>query len=113
MEYSEFSITHLLKKSIKFFLLILYATFVIALAFGPIIAGIWTILPAEIFGWEVSKASYLGYESTCSFAPFSSTILFGMGIIGMILLMKFWKYLRRNLKNSTIYLKYKALTNQI
>ena len=72
----------LIKVVLIFFIAIIYLTFVIALSFGALTAGIFTVLPAESFGWTVSKPSYLGYYSVCSFAPFSTLILFGMFIIG-------------------------------
>ncbi|MFW9828409.1 MAG: hypothetical protein ACFFEY_12535 [Candidatus Thorarchaeota archaeon] len=108
----KISLLRLLKKSIKLFLVILYITFVIALSFGPLVAGVWTLIPAMAFGWEVSKTSYLGYYSTCTFAPFSTIVLFGLATIGFVLLMKLRKYLLRKTKNSILYLKYKALINQ-
>ncbi|MFW9879828.1 MAG: hypothetical protein ACFFG0_42685 [Candidatus Thorarchaeota archaeon] len=111
MEKKRFSLGGLLKKAIKSFLIILYITFVIALSFGPLVAGVWALIPAEAFGWEVSKASYLGYYSTCTFAPFSTIILFALSFIGFILLMKLRKYLVRKSKNSVVYLKYKNLTS--
>ncbi|MFX1234463.1 MAG: hypothetical protein ACFFBY_07855 [Promethearchaeota archaeon] len=108
----KFSMVNLLKKSIKLFIVIFYITFIFALSFGSLVAGIWTVIPAEAFGWEVSKASYLGYYSTCSFAPFSTVILFGISFIGFILLLKLRKYLVRKAKNSVLYLKYKTLINK-
>ncbi|MFX0036725.1 MAG: hypothetical protein ACFE9I_13935 [Candidatus Hermodarchaeota archaeon] len=112
MQNKRISSINLLKKSIMLFLIILYITFVIALSFGPIVAGIWTLIPAEAFGWEVSKVSYLGYYSTCTFAPFSTISLFSLAFIGFFLLMKLQKYLARKFKTSGLYLKYKTLTNQ-
>ncbi|MFX0058355.1 MAG: hypothetical protein ACFE85_14780 [Candidatus Hodarchaeota archaeon] len=112
MEKKKLSLVGLVKKSIKLFLIILYIIFVIALAFGPLVAGIWTLIPAEFFGWEVSKLSYLGYYSTCTFAPFSSIGLFGLSFIGFILLIKLRKYLVRKTKNSILYLKYKTLVSR-
>jgi hypothetical protein len=108
----KISLVNLLKKSIKLFLIILYTIFIIALSFGPLVAGTWTLIPAEAFGWEVSKASYLGYYSTCTFAPFSTIILFSLAFIGFILLIKLQKYLSRKTKNSVLYLKYKTLISQ-
>ncbi|MFX1470385.1 MAG: hypothetical protein ACFFB8_17215 [Promethearchaeota archaeon] len=112
MENKRISLVSLLKKSIKLFLIILYITFVIALSFGPIVAGFWTLIPAEVFGWEVTKVSYLGYYSTCTFAPFSTISLFSLAFIGLILLIKLRRYLVRKSKNSALFLKYKTLTNQ-
>lgn len=80
---------------------------------GGISAGIMTLTPPEAFGWTVSNTNYLGYTSNCTFAPFSSLMLFGMAFIGSILLIKLIKYLRRKSKNSEIYLKLKMLTNKI
>ncbi|MDX1797699.1 MAG: hypothetical protein R3255_03530, partial [Candidatus Lokiarchaeia archaeon] len=44
---------------------------------------------------DASKLCYLGYYAHCSFAPFSTLILFAMAIVGTILLTKFIKYSRR------------------
>jgi len=112
MERRKISLKGLLKKSIKLFIAILYISFVVALSFGSLVAGIFTVIPAEFFGWEVSKASLLGYYSTCGFAPFSTIILFGMTFIGFILLGKLMKYLKRKMNTSEIYLRFKMLTQK-
>ena len=80
---------------------------------GGVIAGIMTLTPPEGFGWTVSSTNYLGYMSICSFAPFSSLLLFGMALLGFVLLLKIIKYLRRKTKKSEIYVKLKTLTNKI
>ncbi len=73
----------IVKKTLKFILLIFYVTIVIALIVAPIAPGIMTLLPSE-----ASKPNYLGYYSICSFAPFSTIILLALVIIGVILLVK-------------------------
>ncbi|MFW9941422.1 MAG: hypothetical protein ACFFFT_10315 [Candidatus Thorarchaeota archaeon] len=107
MERTKLSLASLLKKVLKLFLIVFSFTFAIALSFGPIIAGIITLLPAD-----ASKASYLGYHSTCAFAPFSTIILFGFGFIGITLLMKLRKYFVRKSKKSVPYLENEALIDQ-
>ena len=97
----------------KLFLAILYITIIISMIAGGVSAGIMTLTPPEAFGWTVSNTNYLGYLSICSFAPFSSLLLFGMAFIGFLLLLTFIKYLRRKSKTSEIYIKVKALTNKI
>ena len=96
----------LLKKLVKgtliFFVAFIYISFVISLSFGSLTAGIFTVLPAEGFGWTVSKPSYLGYYSVCSFAPFSTLILFGMASLGFFLLVKLGSFLRKRYRNSKI-----------
>ena len=103
----------IVKNSILLFVAIVYIAFVVALSFGSATAGVFTVLPAEFFGWEVSKPSALGYYSVCSFAPFSTLILFGMSVVGFLLLAKLVKYLRRKTKNSKLYLRYKIPTQQV
>lgn len=61
-----------------------------ALVFGGIVPGIMTLLPDE-----ASKPCYLGYYAHCSFTPFSTIILFGMALIGSVLLVKLIKYFKR------------------
>jgi hypothetical protein len=107
MVRKKFSLVSLLKKAIKMFLNTLYITFVIAFSFGTLIAGILTILPAE-----ASKASYLGYYSTCSFAPFSTIILFSLAFIGFILLMKLRKYFVTKSRKQLVYLENETLIKQ-
>ncbi|MFW9783903.1 MAG: hypothetical protein ACFFFB_16580 [Candidatus Heimdallarchaeota archaeon] len=113
MENKRKFLGNILKKTIKSFLIILYITIITGMIGGGISAGIMTLTPPEAFGWTVSSTNYLGYISTCAFAPFSSLLLFGMAFIGSILLMKFIKYLRRKSKNAEIYLKLKMLVNKI
>ncbi|MFX1447975.1 MAG: hypothetical protein ACFFCG_07540 [Promethearchaeota archaeon] len=88
-------------------------TIIISMIAGGVTAGLMTLTPPEDFGWTGSSTNYLGYISICSFAPFSSLMLFGMAFIGSILLLKFIKYLRRKFKTSEIYIKVKTLTNKI
>lgn len=113
MEKRKISLKNLLKKSLRLFLAIFYLTIIIVMIAGGVSAGIMTLTPPEEFGWTVSKTNYLGYMSICSFTPFSSILLFGMAVIGSILLMKLIKRVRRKSKTSEIYLKFKALTNKI
>ncbi|MFW9938493.1 MAG: hypothetical protein ACFFD5_12650 [Candidatus Thorarchaeota archaeon] len=58
--------------------------------FGGIVPGILTLLPDE-----ASKPCYLGYYAHCSFAPFSTLILFGLALLGVVLLVKLIKYFKR------------------
>ncbi|MFX1408194.1 MAG: hypothetical protein ACFFBW_14690 [Promethearchaeota archaeon] len=81
-----------MKGIIKSFLLLLYTIFVFGLVFGGIVPGILTLLPDE-----ASKPCYLGYYAHCSFAPFSTLILFGMALVGVVLLVKLIKYFKRKL----------------
>jgi len=113
LEKKKVTFKNLLKKSIKLFLILFYIALIIAMIAGGVSAGIMTLTPPEGFGWTVSNANYLGYMSICSFAPFSSLLLFGMAAIGSLLLMKLIKYLRRKSKTSEIYLKFKTITNKI
>lgn len=80
---------------------------------GGISAGSLTLIPPEGFGWTVSKANHLGYMSICPFAPFSTFLLFGMALLGFILLWKLIKYLRRKSKKSEIYVKVKTVVDKI
>ncbi len=107
----KISLKRILKSILIFFMAIIYITIVIALSFGSLTAGIFTILPAEGFGWTVSKPNYLGYSSVCSFAPFSTIILFAMSIVGFFLLVKLVSFLKRKYKNSKIPLSPKIITN--
>ena len=91
----NFIVPIVLKMLIKFNLVFLYLTFVIALSFGSLTAAIFTILPPDGLGWTVSKPNYLGYYSVCSFAPFSTLILVGMALIGFFLLIKFGSVIKR------------------
>lgn len=79
-----------MKSVIKSILLLFYIIFVVSLIGGGISAGIMTLIPDD-----ASKLCYLGYYAHCSFAPFSTLILFAMAIVGTILLTKFIKYSRR------------------
>ena len=76
-------------KFFKLFLAAIYIAIVFILVFGGIPMGIWTLLPDE-----AKKPCYLGYYAHCSFTPFSTIILFGMTILGIILLMKLKNYLK-------------------
>jgi hypothetical protein len=80
----------MLKSIIKSFLLLLYTIFVFGLVFGGIVPGILTLLPDE-----ASKPCYLGYYAHCSFTPFSTLILFGIALVGVVLLVKLIKYFKR------------------
>ncbi len=72
-----------INKILKFFLLVLYLTLVIALVVAPIAPAIMTLIPAQ-----ASKPNYLGYYSICSFTPFSTIILLLLIVIGVVLLVK-------------------------
>jgi len=113
LEKGGLNLLSILKKSIKITLAIFYITLIVSMIAGGITAGVFTILPAEDFGWTVSHASYLGYFSVCSFAPFSSIMLFGMAFLGIILLIKYSKYIRKKIRKSSLFLKIKMLTNKI
>lgn len=80
---------------------------------GGITAGIWTLIPAETFGWTVNNISYLGYASTCAFAPFSSLMLFAMALLGLIPFVKLIKYFSRISKGSKLIQKFKLITNKV
>lgn len=64
--------------------------FLLAMVIGGIGSGIWTLLPTELVGWGAITPNYLGYVSHCSFAPFSSLMLFLMAAVGLVLIYKFW-----------------------
>jgi hypothetical protein len=113
LEKGGFKLLSILKKSIIITLAIFYITLIINMIAGGITAGIFTILPVEDFGWTVSHANYLGYFSVCSFAPFSTLMLFGMAFLGIILLIKYSKYMRRKIRKSSLFLKIKMLTNKM
>ncbi|MFX0076522.1 MAG: hypothetical protein ACFE96_13855 [Candidatus Hermodarchaeota archaeon] len=113
MEKKKFSFKKVFLKSIKLILISLYLTIIISMIAGGITAGTLTLLPPDGFGWTVSKANYLGYMSICAFAPFSSLLLFGMAVLGYVLLLKLIKYIRRKTKQSEIYVKVKTLANKI
>ena len=89
LEIKVNSIKRVSKLILKSFLLILYTVFLLSLILGARILGIMTLIPDE-----ASKPCYLGYYAHCSFTPYSTLILFIMAIIGIILLMKFIKYIR-------------------
>ena len=113
MENRKINLRDLLKKLIKLLAISIYLSIIISMIAGGVIAGIMTLTPPEGFGWTVSKNNYLDYMSICSFAPFSSLLLFGMASIAVFLLIKLLKYLRRKTKKSEIYFKLKALVNKI
>jgi hypothetical protein len=71
----------------------IYTLFVTALVFGGLVPGILTLIPDE-----ASKPCYLGYYAHCSFTPFSTLILFGMALVGLVLLVKLIKYYKKELK---------------
>jgi hypothetical protein len=98
MDKKRISFKNLLLKSLKIILIILYITIIVSMIAGGVTAGIMTLIPSEGLGWTVSKANYLGYMSICSFAPFSTSLLFGMAFLGSFLLLKRVKYLRRKSK---------------
>ena len=107
MERKKLSVVGLLKKAIIGFLTAIYMIFIIALSLGSSVAGILTLLPAE-----ASKASYLGYYSTCAFAPFSTIILLSLAFVGFVLLMKLSNYLRRKSRKTVVYLENETLINR-
>jgi len=107
MERKKFSLVSLLKKLIKLFFMTLYVILIVGLSFGTASASIITILPAE-----ASKVNHLGYYSTCSFAPYSTIILFSLAILGFILLIKFVKRLVRQSKKSVLYLGRETVITQ-
>ena len=80
----------LLKKIIKLFLFIFYFAFALALVICGIVFGIMTLIPDD-----ASKPCYLGYYAHCSFTPFSTIILFAMTLVGLILLLKITKDLKK------------------
>jgi hypothetical protein len=90
MERNKKLIRKMLLKVVKSTFISIYLLLVIGLIAGGISAGILTILPSE-----ASKPCYLGYYAHCSFAPYSTLILFTMAIIGTILLVKLIKYFKR------------------
>ena len=107
MERKKFSLVRLLKKLIKLFFMTVYAILILGLSFGTVSASIITILPAE-----ASKVNPLGYYSTCSFAPYSTIILFSLAILGFILLFKFVKHLVRQSKKSVAYIGRETVITQ-
>ena len=90
MEINKSSIKRISKLIVKSFLLVFYMVFIFSLILGGIIPGIITLIPDE-----ASKPCYLGYYAHCSFTPYSTLILCVMAIIGIILLLKLIKYIRR------------------
>ncbi|MFX1378726.1 MAG: hypothetical protein ACFFA4_06495 [Promethearchaeota archaeon] len=90
MEKNKKSLKKILKSVIKSSLLLFYTIIIGSLIIGGISAGVMTLIPDE-----ASKTCYLGYYAHCSFAPFSTLILFAMTIVGTILLIKFIKYAKR------------------
>jgi len=90
LEINKSSIKRISKLIVKSFLLVFYMVFIFSLILGGIIPGIITLIPDE-----ASKPCYLGYYAHCSFTPYSTLILCVMAIIGIILLLKLIKYIRR------------------
>ncbi|MFX1591609.1 MAG: hypothetical protein ACFFCL_02850 [Promethearchaeota archaeon] len=90
MEINKNSVKNISRKIIKSILFLFYIVFVGSLIIGGISAGIMTFIPDE-----ASKPCYLGYYAHCSFTPYSTLILFAMAAVGIILLLKLIKYLRR------------------
>ncbi|MFW9969428.1 MAG: hypothetical protein ACFFDF_04450 [Candidatus Odinarchaeota archaeon] len=90
MEKKKRSLKKILKSVIKSIILLFYIIIVVSLIIGGISAGIVTLIPDS-----ASKPCYLGYYAHCSFTPFSTLILFAMALVGIILLIKFIKYVRR------------------
>ncbi|MFX1316133.1 MAG: hypothetical protein ACFE9T_09740 [Promethearchaeota archaeon] len=90
LEKNKKSLKNILRKIVKSLIFLIYIIFVGSLIIGGISAGIMTLIPAE-----ASKPCYLGYYAHCSFTPFSTLILYGMAILGVILLVKLIKYIKR------------------
>jgi len=90
LERNKKSLKNILRKIIKSLLFLIYIIFVGSLIIGGISAGIMTLIPDE-----ASKSCYLGYYAHCSFTPFSTLILFAMAILGIVLLIKLIKYIKR------------------
>ena len=90
MEINKNSIKTIPRKIIKSILLVLYISFIVALITGGISTGIMTLIPDK-----ASKPCYLGYYAHCSFTPYSTLILFAMALIGIILLLKLIKYVKK------------------
>jgi hypothetical protein len=93
LEINKNSIKSISRKIIKSILFIFYISFNISLIAGGLSTGIMTLMPDE-----ASKPCYLGYYAHCSFTPYSTLILFAMAIIGIILLLKLIKYVKRQYK---------------
>jgi hypothetical protein len=113
MVKSKVSLKDMLRRLIKLFLVSIYATFIISMIAGGISAGIIALTPPEALGWTVNNANYIGYISICSFAPFSSLMLFGMTAVGSLLFVKLIKYLKKSSKKSEIFVKLKTIANKI
>jgi hypothetical protein len=113
MEKKKISFKNVLLKSIKLIVIFAFLTIIISMIAGGISAGTLTLIPSDGFGWTISKANYIGYNSICSFAPFSSLMLFGMAFVGFFLLLKVIKYRRRKTKQSKIYIEVKTSANKI
>lgn len=90
MEINKNLVKTVSRKIIKSILFLFYIIFVGSLIIGGISAGIMTLIPDE-----ASKLCYLGYYAHCSFTPYSTLILFGIAILGTILLLKLIKCLKR------------------
>ncbi len=50
---------------------------------GGITAGIWTLIPTTLLPWGASHMNLIGYISHCTFAPISSSLLFGLALFGV------------------------------
>ncbi len=74
----------------------LYTTFVLALILGNLFSAIITILPAEIVGFGSTKTCILGYVAHCSFTPWSTIISLGFVALGVFLLIRLIKYLKKS-----------------
>ncbi|MFW9933097.1 MAG: hypothetical protein ACFFDR_10615 [Candidatus Thorarchaeota archaeon] len=62
--------------------------FLSALVIGCFVSGVWTIIPTSLLPWGSSQLNLIGYVSHCSFAPISTSILFGSALIGLGLMLK-------------------------
>jgi flavodoxin len=74
-------------KILWLFFQLFYWAFMVAAVVGGIGAGIWTLIPTAWLDYGASKPCYLGYVTHCSFAPWSSIILFALvpfGIWGIL-----------------------------
>lgn len=78
---------------------LLYAIILGGMIIGGLSAGIMTLIPDE-----ASKPSYLGYYAHCSFTPYSTLILFAITLIGLFLMIKLIKLVKKKYKK-VIYTK--------
>ncbi|MFX0209387.1 MAG: hypothetical protein ACFFDT_25610 [Candidatus Hodarchaeota archaeon] len=62
--------------------------FISALVVGGFAAGLWTLIPTRFLTWGSSKVNLIGYVSHCPFVPFSTLLLMGCALIGVILTLK-------------------------